>query len=95
MSWVLAETDDGLDPTRREHAMRAMSQAWNSITGAGPNDLMLALVDSALFSRYLDLNRARIRPAARPAFLLRTLAHLITSRLTRGHLAIAANHPGS
>ncbi|MFB7718980.1 hypothetical protein [Nocardia sp. NPDC056100] len=95
MSWVLAETDDGLDPTRREHAMRAMSQAWNSITGAGPNDLMLALVDSALFSRYLDLNRARIRPAARPVFLLRTLTHLVASRLTRGHLAIAANHPGS
>ncbi|MFF2554209.1 hypothetical protein ACFVUS_24635 [Nocardia sp. NPDC058058] len=95
MSWVLAETDDGLDATRRENAMRAMSRSWNAITGAGPNDLMLALVDSALFSRYLELNRARIRPTARPMFLLRTLTHLVTSRLTRGHLVIAANQHGS
>ncbi|MFI1918199.1 hypothetical protein [Nocardia sp. NPDC020380] len=91
MSWVLTETSDGLDATRREAAMRAMSNAWNAITGAGPNDLMLALVDSSLFDRYLSLNQARIRPAARPLFLLRTVSHLVASRLTRGRLAIAAN----
>ncbi|WP_405489236.1 hypothetical protein [Nocardia sp. NBC_00511] len=91
MSWVLAETDDGLDAARREQAMRAMSEAWNTLTGAGPDELMLALVDTALFDRYLALNRDRIRPTARPLFLLRTVARLATSRLTRGRLAIAAN----
>ncbi|MFE3190033.1 hypothetical protein ACFXHA_13565 [Nocardia sp. NPDC059240] len=92
MSWVLVETDDGLDAARRERAMHAMSDAWNTVTHAGPNDLMLALVDTSLFDRYLRLNRDRIRPNARPLFLLRTLAHLLTSRLTRGRFAIAANH---
>ncbi|WP_338768050.1 hypothetical protein V7968_02840 [Nocardia vulneris] len=95
MSWVLVETEDGLPAACREPAMRAMSEAWNTVTGAGPNDLMLALVDTSLFTRYLHLNRDRIRPAARPLFLLRTLTHLAVSRITQGRFAIPANHPGS
>ncbi|WP_280431117.1 hypothetical protein [Nocardia brasiliensis] len=95
MSWVLVETEDGLPAARREPAMRAMSEAWNTVTGAGPNDLMLALVDTSLSARYLHLNRDRIRPTARPVFLLRTLTHLAVSRTTQGRFAIPANHPRS
>ncbi|MEU0873622.1 hypothetical protein [Nocardia brasiliensis] len=95
MSWVLVETEDCLPAARREPAMRAMSEAWNAVTGAGPDDLMLALVDTSLFARYLELNRDRIRPAARPRFLLRTLAQLAASRITQGRFAIPANHPRS
>ncbi|WP_433576839.1 hypothetical protein [Nocardia brasiliensis] len=91
MSWVLVETEDDLPAARREPAMRAMSEAWNTVTGAGPNDLMLALVDTSLFARYLQLNRDRIRPAARPLFLLRTLTHLAVSRIAQGRLVIPAN----
>ncbi|MFR9752304.1 hypothetical protein ACL02S_14880 [Nocardia sp. 004] len=92
MSWLMAEVDDGLDAARRERVLLAMSEAWSTATGTRSDQLMLAVCDSSSFVRYQRLNAARVRPIARPLFLVRTAARLAWSRVRHGYLSLPVNY---
>lgn len=91
MSWLLVEVDDGFDQSRREAALHEIGNAWARATGTSLEQLMLAVCDSSYFSNYQRLNVGRIRPGARPGFVLRTAGRLLATKLRHGYLGFSVN----
>lgn len=91
VSWLMVEVEDGLEPGRREHAMKALAAAFAGVAQVPIERVLITLADARVFAEYLAANRQRLRPLGRLRYLATIAGSIWASRRRHGFASIPAN----
>jgi len=79
MAWITTSIRDGIEPARREAGLHALARAWAASTGTTDDQVMIALVDSSFFRRFLAATREQMSRPRGTAFMARLLGRALSS----------------